>query len=712
MKQLLIRKGQVEIQDVAAPVVQPGYILIRTLASCISAGTEMATVASSGESVLDKARRKPELIKKGMDMLLTQGVGRTLDTIRGKLDAGSPSGYSLCGRVIDTGAGVDDLQPGMRVAAAGAAYANHAEVVSVPRNLVVRVPENISDDEAASVTLGAIAMQGIRRASPTLGESAAVIGLGLLGQITFQLLKASGIRVIGFDLDVGRVEKARELGIDLAFPSNIVEPVEEAIKFSEGYGVDFAVITAATRQSTPLEQALDMCRKKGRVVIVGDVGLSMSRNKLYPKELDVFISTSYGPGRYDSLYEEGGQDYPIGYVRWTENRNMREYLRLISTGGMKISPLIDATFEFEKASEAYEALNSEEKPLLVVLNYPDTPTEDVLGRTIGIIKSPAPKKEGVLNVGIIGAGNFATAIHLPNLASMPDRYAIHSICDINPPAALQAATRFNASNHGTSAEEVCANPDIDIVLITTRHDQHAPLSSIAAENGKTVFCEKPMGVNRDETLALARLLKDKDTPYLVGFNRRFSPAVQKIIESIKHRSNPVAVIYTVNAGYLDSDHWTHGVAGGGRIVGEACHMIDVCSAITGSTLKDLNAYSITPGDHKYFSHDNVQIGLKYEDGSIAQITYTALGGKDYPKERVEVHAGGTTFVIDDYKSLTISGGSSGHFEWKSGDKGHREELIRFSNYLRGDSPAPIELSSMIETTLATFAVYDQIGIKP
>ncbi|MCX6646397.1 MAG: bi-domain-containing oxidoreductase [bacterium] len=716
MKQLLLRKGQVEIQEVAAPTVQPGYVLIRTVASCISAGTEISRVEQTGETLVDKAKRKPELVKRGIDMLLTQGVSRTAEMVKGKLGASVPVGYSLAGRIIEVGAGIDDLHPGQRVAAAGASYAYHAEVVSVPRNLVVPVPDNISFEHAASVTLGAIALQGVRRAEPTLGECAAVIGLGLLGQITVQLLKASGVRVIGFDLDPVRVSQAKEIGCDMVINSGACDPVLEAMNFSGGAGVDFAIITAATRANAPLNQAIDMCRKKGRVVVVGDVGFSIERAKLYPKELDVLISTSYGPGRYDSSYEEDGHDYPIGYVRWTENRNMLEFLRLVGEKQIDISSLISGTYPLDDAAVAFDALVSEEtRPLLVVLTYDDKPDADVLGRTIQFIPDPTPKKEGILNVGIIGAGSFATSMHLPNLSRMGDRFKIHTICDINGPTALDVAKQFNAVKHSSDAEEVCHDPDIDVILLTTRHDTHALLAMTASENGKAVFCEKPMGINRDQTLALAKLLMETGTPYLVGFNRRFSPAAKLIKNRISDINNPVVIVYTVNAGYLPSDHWAHSPSGGGRIVGEACHMIDLCSFFTGSTLKDLKATSITSGGggsttgHKYLSHDNVQLSLTYENGSIAQITYTALGAPSHPKERVEVYAGGWVFTIDDYKKLTIAGSSDDTVKYKGSEKGHREEMIEFSKWMRGEIPHPIELSSLLETTLATFAAYEQIG---
>ncbi len=706
MKQLLIRKGQVEITDVPAPPVRPGFVLIRTLASCISAGTELASVASSGESIADKVRRKPELVKRGIDMLLTQGIGRTLETVRGKLDAGSPSGYSLAGRVLEVGAGVDDISRGQRIAAAGAMYANHAEVVCVPRNLVVPIPDDVTDREAASVTLGAIAMQGVRRANPTIGECAAVIGLGLLGQIALQILRAGGVRVIGFDLSPKRVEEAGALGCDAAIISGDADPVDEAMKFSGGVGVDFALITAATRSDTPMNQALDMCRKKGRVVIVGDVGLSIDRNKLYPKELDVLISTSYGPGRYDAEYEESGHDYPVGYVRWTENRNMEEYLRLVADGKVAVEPLINASFPLERATEAYEALGSEDRPLLVVLTYPDAPDEDVLGRTIEHVPHPVPRKEGVLNVGLIGAGSFATEVHLPNLIRMEDRFRIHTICDIHSPTAVQAAMRFKAIKSSSDSEAVCKDPDIDIVLISTPHDRHASIATLAAENGKAVFCEKPMGISRDEVKALVNVLKDSETPYLVGFNRRFSPAVQLVREKTKDRNHPLVIVYTVNAGYLPEDHWTHGPAGGGRIVGEGCHMIDVCTFLADSTLAEVKSTSIKPGGHKYFAHDNMQLSLVYEDGTIAHITYTALGAKEHPKERIEVYAGGWTYVVDDFKRLVIAGHRPETVEYRGSQKGHREELIAFSDWLKGKTGPPIELSSLVETTLATFTAYE------
>jgi len=711
MKQLLIRKGKVKIVEVPAPPVQPGCVLIRTVASCISAGTEMATVESSGESIVDKAKRKPQLIKRGIDMLLTQGVSKTFDSIKGKLDAGTPTGYSLSGTVIKVGEGIDDLKPGMRVAAAGASYANHAEVVCVPRNLVVPIPENVSFEHAASVTLGAIALQGVRRANPTLGECAAIIGLGLLGQITLQFLKASGIRVIGFDLDPVRVTQAKELGCDMVIHAGTTDTVMEAIKFSGGPGVDFVLITAASRANAPLNQAIEMCRKKGRVVMVGDIGMSIDRNKLYAKELDVLISTSYGPGRYDASYEEDGNDYPLGYVRWTENRNMGEYLDLISEGKINAAALITDTFILEQASGAYEALAQEQnRPLLIVLRYPETPVKDVLNRSIELVRTPSPNKKGVLNVAVIGAGNFVTSVHLPNMMKMEDRFRIHTICDIDPPTAHNVATRFNAVKYSSDADEVCHDPDVDLVMITTRHDKHAPIAKAAAQNGKAIFCEKPMGVTRDETLGLMKVLKETNAPYMVGYNRRFSPAAKAIHEHLDGRKHPILIVYTVNAGYLDGEHWTHGPQGGGRIVGEGCHMIDLCTFFTGSTLADLNATSIDPGNHKFFPHDNVQVGLSYEDGSVAHITYTALGAEEHPKERVEVYAGGWVYTIDDYKKLIASGPKDRSVEYRGAEKGHKEELTEFSNWIRGEGPPPIELSSQLETTLATFAVYEQLGL--
>ncbi|MFH1676171.1 MAG: bi-domain-containing oxidoreductase, partial [bacterium] len=582
--------------------------------------------------------------------------------------------------------------------------------VSVPRNLVVSVPDEITDLQASSVTLGAIAMQGVRRAKASLGESAAVIGLGLIGQLAFQILKANGVRVIGFDIDTARVDLATELGCDAAFVSDSVDPVSEALKFTGGAGVDFVLICASTRANTPLNQALDMCRKKGRVVIVGNVGLAIDYNKLYPKELDVLISTSYGPGRYDESYEEEGHDYPLGYVRWTENRNMEEYLRLVAEGKLNIDALIGETFTLDEAEKAFEALSGgDDRPLLVVLTYPETPDESVLRHEIVNIPDAAPKREGILNVGLIGAGNFATSVHLPNLSRMTDRYCIHTICDISPPAASEAASKFNAVKMSSSPDDVINDPEIDLVIIATRHDEHAHLATQSAKKGKAVFCEKPMGISRDEVLELIRVLKETETAYMVGFNRRFSPAATAIERELKDRNNPIVIVYTVNAGYLPRDNWTHGKVGGGRIVGEGCHMIDLCTFFTGSKLADIKAMSIRPGDHQYFPSDNVQILLSYEDGSIAHITYTSQGGVNFPKERVEIYSGGTTYLIDDFKRLVISGPKNKTIEYHGIEKGHREELIAFSDWMRAKTSSPIDLACQLETSLATFAVYEQIG---
>ena len=711
MKQVLVRRGKITVEDVPAPLVGEGNVLVEVAYSLISTGTEVEGLKRSGESLVRKAIEHPEQVKKLARFLAEKGIKKTLALVRGKVGTAHPLGYSCSGVVIQVGEGVEGIKPGDRVACAGAGKANHAEIVLVPKNLVVKVPEGVSLQDAASVALGAIAMQGVRRADPKFGEIVAVIGLGLLGQLTVQLLKISGCRVIGCDLKKDRVALAQELGLDWGFVSSEVDLQEEVLHLTEGHGVDAAIITAAAPgDNTIVQLATEVTRKKGRVVIVGDVGLGLKRSPLYEKELDVLISTSYGPGRYDEAYEGKGVDYPYAYVRWTEKRNMEEYLRLLAEGRVTFSRLIGGIYPVEQAPKAYQALQeSEPRPLAVLLDYHlgEVDTSQKLKTKIEVV-SASRAQSGRIKVAVIGAGNFAKTIHLPNLQKLSNLYEIHAIVSATGSNAKETARRFGATYCSTDYHDVLADEDVDMVMICTRHNLHAKIAMEAAKAGKAVFLEKPMALKREELNELVEVLKETRVPFMVGFNRRFSPAAMRVKELIKDRQNPIIVIYRVNAGYIPLDHWVHTEEGGGRIIGEACHMFDLFNYFTESEVESIDVSAISPKTEHISSKDNFVATLKYTDGSVCTLIYTALGPAELPKEYIEVYCDGKTFVIDDFKELRVYGSKAKGWRGPQ-DKGHLQELKEFGQTVRDRNSWPISLDELVRATKISFLV-DQ-GIR-
>jgi predicted dehydrogenase/threonine dehydrogenase-like Zn-dependent dehydrogenase len=711
MKQLLIKKGEVVVEDVPPPLVDDGSVLVEVKYSLISAGTEMTGVTASGESLLRKVLKQPEKVKQVLDMAKAQGISKTIEQVKGKLDSessGTPTGYSCSGIVIDVGESIDDIQIGDNVACAGAGYANHAEIVCVPRNLVVKVPDNLGLKEAASATLGSIAMQGVRRANPTFGETIAVIGLGLVGQITAQILKVAGCRVIGIDLARSKVELAKTLGMDYGFIAGESDFTDSVMKCTSGYGADATIITAATESDLPVQQAMEMTRKKGKVVVVGAVGLHLKRSPFYEKEIDFLISCSYGPGRYDSSYEEQGIDYPYAYVRWTENRNMQEYLRMLAEGKINFNALISKEYHVTDASEAYRELKeSENRPLGVLLRYGSEGTldETKLGLERKIAVNPKPiKKEGVINVAVIGAGGFAQGVHLPNLQKLSDQYSIYAIVTRTGNNAKQLAKRFGADYCSTDYQEVLKDDNIDMVLIATRHNLHAKMAMESAKAGKAIFLEKPMAVNQQELDELVKVLEETQVPFMVGFNRRFSPLSVKAKEIISKRQNPMIITYRVNAGYIPLDHWVHTQEGGGRIIGEACHMLDLFNYFTDSEVKDIQVGTITPQTTDISPRDNLTVTLKYNDGSICTLTYTALGSNKLGKEYIEIYSDGKSLVIDDFKSLRVYTSKSKLFRTRTIEKGHLEEIKAFSQNIKSSSQPAIPIGQLVSATEISFTI--------
>lgn len=700
MKQVLVRGGGVVIEEVPAPEAGARQILVRVAYSCVSAGTEIAGVKMSGLPLYRRVLKQPQHARRVFELARDQGFRRTFERVRGRLAAGLPSGYSAAGVVISVGDGVDGFAVGDLVACAGAGVANHAEVIAVPVNLAVKVPHGLSLDAASTVTLGAIALQGVRRAAPTLGETVGVIGLGIIGQLTAQLLRADGCRVVATDVDPSRVAAALAGGIEFG-----VEPgafVDSATKVSDGFGLDAVIVTAATASDEVISQAFRACRKKGRVVLVGDVGLDIKRADLYDKELDFLLSTSYGPGRYDPAYEIEGLDYPIGYVRWTENRNLEEYLRLLAVGRVTIAHLGAENYAIDDAPLAYAALGrAGPKPLLVTLGYPHRP--EAVARTIRL--RTATRVTGQIGVAIVGAGNFAESTHIPNLLKVRDRFKLHAVMSRTGATAKAVATRNEADYATTDLDEVLADPDVDLVIITTRHDTHAALTLRALEAEKNVLVEKPLALNDDELNEIAAFYTRHESPVLVtGFNRRFSPALRLTREAIADRKSPLIANYRMNAGYVAPGNWIQGPEGGGRNIGEACHVYDVFSFLTGSQVVQVQAAGIRASSRHWSSSDNFVATVTYADGSVCTLTYTALGHRDHPKELLEVYCDGSVATVDDYRSLAMHGGHAREWKSRTMEKGHVEELQAVAACLQGGSAWPISLDDQLQAMRVAFAV--------
>jgi len=705
MKQVIIKQGQVVVEEVPAPLKEKDRILVQVQHSCISIGTEMSGVASSGMPLWKRAMKQPEQVKKVLQMVRDQGIQRTRSLVAGKLEAGNPTGYSASGIVLEVGDQITDLKQGDHVACAGAQFAHHAEIISVPRNLAAVVPDSLKLDLASTVTLGAIAMQGVRRANPTLGETFVVIGLGILGQLVTQILRTNGCYVIGTDLDEARMNLALSLGMNQALFANQGAELEQVARLTGGIGADGVIITAATASNAVISRAFRICRKKGRVVLVGDVGLHLQRADFYEKEIDFFISTSYGPGRYDPQYEEKGNDYPVGYVRWTENRNMESYLRLLAEGKVQVAPLIHRTYPIDEAPVAYAELKqAETKPLMVLLSYPET-----LPKINTIVRNPRAiaSKRQQLKVAVIGAGGFAKGMHLPNLQKCVDDYHIQAIVSRTGHNASATAKQFAATYATTDYAQVLADDDIDLVLITTRHDQHANMALQALQAGKHVLVEKPLALNREELEPIRSWVESnpQSPTLLTGFNRRFSPYAQKMQELIARRTNPFMITYRMNAGYIPLDHWIHAEEGGGRNIGEACHIYDLFTFLTQSELLHTQASSIRPQTNYYSSRDNFTATFTFADGSVATLLYTAMGDKQYPKEQCEIYMDGKVICLNDYRHLTASGVPQ-FKEMRSNtlEKGQMEELKTLAHAIKSGGAWPIPLWQQCQAMEMAFRV--------
>jgi predicted dehydrogenase/threonine dehydrogenase-like Zn-dependent dehydrogenase len=713
MKQVLQnnKTGRMAVADVPTPIAQKGRVLVRASASLISAGTERMAVDEGKKSLIERARERPELVRQVLEKAKNEGFLKTFNAVRSKLGSSTALGYSAAGVVMDVGEDVTEFRAGDRVACAGAGYASHAEVLSVPKNLCVRLPDQVSFEAGASGTLGAIALQGVRLAEPTLGESIVVIGLGLLGQLTVQLLKANGCRVFGIDLDPQKVALARELGADDGAVND--ENLKRAVlDWSRGRGADAVLITAATSSNQPVELAGEISRLKGRVVAVGMIGMDIPRNLYFKRELSLMVSMSYGPGRYDPEYEERGHDYPFAYVRWTENRNIEAFLDLVAAGRVNVERLITHRFPIAEGERAYQLISGETKePYLgIILQYD---MERELERRIEIKGSEVGRSatsEKAVRVGMIGAGVYAQAMLLPFYKA--EGVDFRAITTASGVTARDIAEKYGFNYCAANATDVLEDEAVNLIVVATRHDLHAELARRALAKGKHVFVEKPLALNDEELDSVLEAAANSEGRLMVGFNRRFSPLARAAREFFSGRHAPLSISYRVNAGRIPKSHWLQDPReGGGRIIGEVCHFIDTMHFLTGALVTRVYAESIVSRNQEMVDEDNIFITLRFSDGSNGSIAYLSEGDKAMPKERVEIFAEGKSFVLDDYRSATgYRNGSEVHTSSRprQQDKGQADETHAVCDVVLTGKPAPISLDDLAATTRATFRIRESL----
>jgi predicted dehydrogenase len=702
-----LKSGTTELAQVPAPQCRPGHLLIATRRSLISAGTERMLVEFGQANLLAKARSQPERVRQVLDKVRTDGLLPTLETVFARLDEPMPLGYCNAGLVLEVGRGVVGYCVGDRVASNGP----HAEIVAVPANLCARIPDGVSDDAAAFTVLGAVALQGIRLAAPTLGESVAVIGLGLVGLMAVQLLRANGCRVLGIDMNPARLALARQFGAETVDLAQGADFVAAGLAFSGGPGVDAVLITASTPSSDPVHQAAQMSRKRGRIVLIGVTGLELSRADFYEKELTFQVSCSYGPGRYDPAYENQGHDYPLGFVRWTEQRNFEAVLQLMAEGNLDVQPLISHRIPLDEAPRAYRLLTEDRSALGIVLTYPgETPD---LSRTIPVVPAVTRHVEGKVVIGVVGAGNYASLVLLPALARTPA--LLRAIASGAGMTAAHAARKFGFEQASSDYRILFDDPALDTVFIATPHSSHARMVIEALQAGKHVFVEKPLALNRSDLAAVQEAYaKANGCQLMVGYNRRFSPLTAQLKKRLESRSEPLSLIYTVNAGAIPADHWTQDPSvGGGRIIGEACHFIDLLRFLVEAPIVAVQAAML--GDHPGLSvrQDKMTIMLQFADGSTGAVHYLANGSKSYPKERIEVFSEGRVAVIDNWKTLRGFGwpGLVPRRLWRQ-DKGHRAEVAAFIDRVTSGGSPLIPWGELEEVTLATFAAVERAYEPP
>ena len=700
MKQILqdLKSGETIVENIPCPTLGRGGVLIQTTKTLVSAGTERMLVDFGKGNFIQKAQQQPDKVKQVMEKVKTDGLMPTVDAVMNKLGTPLPLGYCNVGRVIDTR--VDGFAIGDRVVSNG----KHAEIVSVPKNLCAKIPEGVDDDSASFTVIGAIALQGIRLIKPTLGETVVVTGLGLIGLVAVQLLRAHGCRVLGLDYDPAKLELAKQFGAEVVDLSAGQDPVAVAEKYSRGRGVDAVLITASTKSNEPIHQAATMCRKRGRIVLVGVTGMEMSRADFYEKELSFQVSCSYGPGRYDADYEEKGNDYPVGFVRWTEQRNFEAILDMMADGRLDMHPLISHRFALEDATEAYEVI-SDGNPLGVMLEYKQDDSSELTQSTISLSAPNTGSQEPV--IGFIGAGNYASSVLVPAFKETNAR--LRSVSSATGVSSVHVGKKFGIEEATTDTEALLNDSTINAIVVTTRHNSHAKWVQAGLDQGKHVFVEKPLTLTRAELDDLVAKYEAMETKpiVMVGFNRRYAPHVQTIKKQLQSKAQPKNLVMTVNAGSIPADHWTQDMEiGGGRIIGEGCHFIDLLRYLAGSPIKSVQAVAMDSE-----CKDSVMIQLAFKDGSIGSINYLANGSKAFPKERLEVFCGGAILQLDNFRALKSFGWSGVKSDrlWRQ-DKGQKQCAAAFVEAIKtGDNSHLIPMDELVEVANVCFDVVDQIS---
>ncbi|MFW0776170.1 MAG: bi-domain-containing oxidoreductase [Rickettsiales bacterium] len=703
MKQILqnLNNGDTLIEEVPVPAAGRGSLLIKTHKTLVSAGTERMLVDFGKGNFIQKARSQPDKVKQVLEKVKTDGLMPTIDAVKNKLDTPLPLGYCNVGTLQELGAGVTGFEVGDRILSNG----KHAEYVAVPQNLCARIPDSVDDESAVFTVIGAIALQGIRLIKPTLGETVVVTGLGLIGLVAVQLLRAHGCRVLGLDFDPAKLALAKQFGAEVVNLAEGEDPLATAERFSRGRGVDAVLITASTKSNEPIHQAATMCRKRGRIVLVGVVGMEMSRADFYEKELSFQVSCSYGPGRYDPNYEDKGQDYPVGFVRWTEQRNFEAVLDMMADGRLDMKPLISHRFAIEQAADAYKEI-SDGNPLGVILDYPQQPTDDKpLQRAVALATASGNSEAAVL--GFIGAGNYASSVLVPAFAATGAR--LKTIASATGVSSVHVGKKHGIEQASTDAESLLADDEINAIVVSTRHNSHARWVKAALQAGKHVFVEKPLTLSRQELDDIASLreeiIRDNGQAPLVmvGFNRRYAPHVQKVKQLLAAVSQPLSMVMTVNAGAIPADHWTQDPeVGGGRILGEACHFIDLLRYLAADSIAEVGAVTMDTA-----CRDTVTIQLRFANGSIGTVHYFANGSKAFPKERLEVFAGGGILQLDNFRQLRGFGwpGFSKDKLWRQ-DKGQK---VCAQAFVDGIAGKPAELIPFEELLEVGHACFDVIG---
>jgi polar amino acid transport system substrate-binding protein len=695
-----LKTGKMEISEVPVPALDKNLVLVRNHYSLVSAGTEGSKVNTARKGYIGKAKEKPEQVKQVLETLKNEGVSSTYKKVMNKLDALSPLGYSTSGVISEIGCEVRGFSIGDRVACAGADIANHAELVAVPSNLVVKVPDNVDLKHAAYTTVASIALQGIRQADLRLGEICTVIGLGLIGQLTTQMLKASGVKVFGIDIDSYAVDLAKQSGSDLSFVRDDDTIEQSIIQSSYGYGVDAVIITASTSSLDPVELAGRLCRQKGKVIIVGAVPTGFSREVYYKKELELRMTMSYGPGRYNLNYEEKGLDYPIGYVRWTENRNMQAFLSLVSDNKLNLDKITTHEFPFENALDAYDLITQKTEPYCGILLRYDTDRK--IEKDVYIIKhSKSNIKHSDVGIGFIGAGTFAQNSLLPNIKNA----RMIAVSTHQGHSTQTVAYKYGFKIATGDSDSIINNPEVNTIFIASRHNLHAEYVLKGINAGKNVFVEKPLCMTESGLDKIVEAYNRKNVHVMVGFNRRFSLFIQKIKRQMKE-SIPVSILYRINSGNIPLDHWIQDKdIGGGRIIGEVCHFIDLAMYLSGSLPSQIHAVAIPDPNSKW---DTLSVNIQFRNGSIASIQYYANGSKELKKEYLEVFSSGMTWIIDDFKEMHVYGKSHKKQRLLNQDKGHKNEVESFLNCIRNGKDTPISFKEIYWSSRMTFDVIKSI----